>query len=517
MTEEEEAKCKKTSHSTLRQIAIAAIIAAARINNGLVIGWPSKLPKIQSEEDGLPISEEDIAWLASMMGLVYIVACFITGPLDELLGPKRLLNLVLIPLPACWLLQAFTPNVSFLYVGRGLSALCGAMIATLVSPLLAELCDTKHRGMVSTLAEIMLDIGLLTSYSLAKSLPWRLATALCAVPFVILILLTPFVPESPYWLVEKNKVKEAERALLRLRGAKASVSEELNAITSTMVQRNPSLYEQISKLKRARYAQPVILVTVIFMLREIGGPNVIFLYSVYMFTRTGVKLDAFTCSILIGIVRFTFTIIAAIVLDRVGRRPILQYSSLACAGAATIAGAVLIGDLEGSSWIPLAAVLLFVAAYGLGLGPVPWVLIGELLPTPVRALGASLVTSFGYLMLFIMNFVFPLVIKRIGLGWTLIFFALANLVLTMVVWAHLPETNNKTLQELETIFCKEHMEASCKQCTDDSTTPSQSNFSIPAIRIQESDDDWASVQIKNGQVIAFYSNNAYEKSEEEKV
>lgn len=510
MTEEPKKKfC--FSPSTVREVAFAAVVAAAKLNNGLIVGWTSNLSSIQNGEDSLPITETDIAWLASMMGLVYIVACFITGPLDELIGPKRLLNLVLIPIPACWLLQAFTPYVSLLYIGRGLTALCGAMVSTILSPLLAELCDTKHRGLVSALSEIMFDIGLLASYMLAKWLPWRIATAVCAAPFFILIIITPFVPESPYWLVEKNKIKEAEAALIRLRGPNTSVTEELNAITSSTTQRNPSLYQQISKLKRARNAQPILLVTIIFMLREVGGQSVIFLYAVFMFTRTGVELDAFTCSILIGIVRLTFTLISAYFLDHSGRRPILQYTSAMCGAAAALAGAVLIGDLTGSSWIPLAAVLFFVASYGLGLGPIPWVLIGELLPTPVRVIGASIVTSCGYLMLFVMNYVFPYTIDSLGLGWTLIIFALANLILASLVWAHLPETNNKTLQELETIFCEDHKDPACNQCTSNSTN-TETQAEAPA-EANSTEDEWAAVQVKDGSLVAFYYNSAFEKKE----
>ncbi|XP_064117186.1 facilitated trehalose transporter Tret1-like isoform X2 [Macrobrachium nipponense] len=519
-------KESKGSHSLLREVVFAAIVAAAKINDGLVIGWPSNLSKmksgnnssgfpIDSGESKLSITDDDIAWLASMMGLTLIVACFITGPLDEIIGPKRLLSLILIPLAGCWLLQAFTPYVSLLYVGRGLTVFFGAMITTLLSPLLAELCDTKHRGMVVSFSEIMLDLGLLGSYILAKFLSWRLATAFSALPFFILVVITPFVPESPFWLVEKNRIKDAETSLQRLRGPRSSsVAEELNAITSTTLQRNPSIFEQISKLKRARNAQPILLVSVIFMLREIGGKAVIFTYAVYMFTRTGVELDAFTCSILVGVVRLVFTLLSAYFLDNIGRRPILQCSSIVCGVSASLAGVVLIDDSRGSSWIPLAAVLLFVASYGLGLGPVPWVLIGELLPTPVRVLGASVVTSCGYLMLFVMNYVFPDVIDSVGLGWTLIFFALANFVLAAVVWAHLPETNNKTLQELETIFCTAHNDAACKMCQLE--TP-QANLTpivtIPLNRDQSlnRDQPWTDMQVNNGNVIVFYYNTEKER------
>lgn len=206
----------------------------------------------------------------------------------------------------------------------------------------------------------------------------------------------------------------------------------------------------------------MLLVLSHFLLRELGGPSVIFMYSAYMFELAGVQLDAFTCSILVGVMRLLATVASAFVSDRVGRRPMLLCTAVICAGAQAVAGTALLLARDAPfgqgavSLIPLVAVMLYVAFYGVGLAPIPWVLVGELLPTAVRSLGAAIVSSVFALSVFVINFIFPNLIALLTLGGTFLLFAVINASLALLVFFFLPETSGLTLREVELVFASKH-------------------------------------------------------------
>ncbi|XP_066948394.1 facilitated trehalose transporter Tret1-2 homolog [Macrobrachium rosenbergii] len=175
-----------------------------------------------------------------------------------------------------------------------------------------------------------------------------------------------------------------------------------------------------------------------------------------MFRQAGIELDAFLCTVFIGCVRLICSFVAAGALDCAGRRPFLIGSSVICGLAELISGVAILLNYPGTSWIPLSGLLIYVAAYGLGQGSIPWILMGELLPTPVRSVGSSVITFSYCTLLFIVNLLFFKMTESLSLGGALCLFSLANLVLAVVTFVWLPETRGKSLDELETAFTRSH-------------------------------------------------------------
>lgn len=187
-------------------------------------------------------------------------------------------------------------------------------------------------------------------------------------------------------------------------------------------------------------------------MRELGGQYVVFAYTVYLFRQAGVNLDAFICTILVGVMRVLFTTIGCVMVDRVGRRPLIISTSFGCSLTGAIGGLFLILDIPGASWVPLVAVLLFVAFYGLGLGPIPWALLGELLPTPIRFIGSSICIFSFSLTQFVVSYLFPILMDYAGVGVALLVFAVANFLLAIILLVFLPETRGQTLSDLQDAF-----------------------------------------------------------------
>ncbi|XP_050736169.1 facilitated trehalose transporter Tret1-like [Eriocheir sinensis] len=438
-----------TKHVVLALVVSMVCILDGAANRG---GWTAVLPKMQEDPNIFTVTDSDVVWLVSMASIVTIFASLFAGPLVEWAGPQRVLTVSLALSTVLWLLMAFPNYKAVLFVAKaGLSA-CSGVVATLQMPLLAEVTPAKMRGTLGTMADVWGGTGLIFGYLMAHLFTWRVATALCSLTGGLLVIPMLLVPESPYWLVRRGRLEAAKASLQRLMGSEAAAEDELSAISSMPAATQNSGVQQFTELTKGHNARPVLLVMSCFVLRELGGRSCIMMYTVYLFREAGVQLDAFMCTVLVGLTRTLSSCLAAAVLDKVGRRPMLAGTAVLGGAAQVVCGLFLHLQLSGASWVPLAAVLVFVAAYGAGIGPIPWLYVGELLPSPVRSLGASLITTCDAVAVFVINYAFFSLIDHIGLGVTFMAFAALNFLIAVVVWLWIPESRGVSLQELENIF-----------------------------------------------------------------
>lgn len=212
------------------------------------------------------------------------------------------------------------------------------------------------------------------------------------------------------------------------------------------------IFQQVCSLKEAANYRPTLLLVILFFLRELSGALVILIYAPFFFETAGVPTDPFTATILVGLARLVFNFVAASIIDIVGRRTLLIVSSMTCALMMLITGFVLKFPYPFLSWIPLTSVIVFIGAFGIGNGPVPWVLLGEILPTPVRSFSSSICNVIFCLMFYLEGLFFPELVLRFGLANLVLIFALFNLIIALVVWLFLPETRQRTLEDLQTAF-----------------------------------------------------------------
>ncbi|XP_064104597.1 facilitated trehalose transporter Tret1-like [Macrobrachium nipponense] len=430
------------------------LVGITKHQSGFVIGWSAALPKIQADNStSLEVADNDVKWLISLTGIAGMVGTLATGPIIETFGPRRILTWIQIPAILFWLTSAFTPYLSLLYFGR--IGLCSILIISgPLNPLLvAELSDPKIRGAMLAAEEIAVATGMLIMYAMVQKLYWVTATALAALPASVQFLLSFCLPESPFWDARNGHHKKAEAALMKLRFSKAEAKEEFETLLSSVQAKSQStVLEQIRELKHCRNYRPVFLLLAIYTLRELGGEFIFFNYTVYMFEKAKVQIDPFMCTILVGVTRTIASITLAFLLDRIGRRPLLIGTTLVCALASLICGVFLLLDLPKASWVPLAAILMYVASYGFGLGPIPWGLTGEMIPTPVRAIGGS-ICLFGYsVSVFAMSYLFPAMTEHLGMGLTCLSFTASLFALSIILFRWFPETKGTTLNTLEGAF-----------------------------------------------------------------
>ena len=351
--------------------------------------------------------------------------------------------------------------------------------ASVVSPMyIAEISPARYRGRLVAITQFNIVFGILLAFfsnylitrcNLGEN-EWRWMFGVVAVPSTAFLLFLFLTPQSPRWLVMKDRLAEARQELLDLGTSPASVDAEIETLRASLVQSQARLREPFFQHK---YRRPILLAVAIAMFNQLSGINALLYYAPQVFRMAGASQDAAMLqAVAVGGTNLLFTMLAVAVIDRFGRRKlmlagsigyILSLSSVAAAfyvyaepfhaaAEALRAGAEVPSDAvqaigHGGLWV-LASLLVFIASHAFGQGAVIWVFISEIFPTPVRARGQALGSFTHWVMAAAISWTFPMIAASSG-GHAFAFYAAMMVVQLLWVLAIMPETKGVPLEEME--------------------------------------------------------------------
>ncbi|HEY0501788.1 MAG TPA: sugar porter family MFS transporter [Kutzneria sp.] len=349
----------------------------------------------------------------------------------------------------------FAPNFETLVAFRFIVGIAVGASSATVPTYLAELAPGKVRGKLASLNQLMIVSGILIAYIvddiLADSANWRAMIAAAIVPAVVLLVGMLRMPESPRWLLKNGRPDEA-RAVLHSTLQGQGVEQEFDEITE-IIRLDGEQQKGTLKDLTAKWARPALVVALILAVgQQFSGVNAVNTYAPIMFNNLGFGAAAsLLAAVVLGIVKVLFTVGEMFVVDKWGRRPLLQLGGALMAVTLIVLGlcVTLIKDTGVIGPVTLVLLILFLAGYELGWGAVVWVMIGEVFPLRVRGIGTGTASVVLWAATFTITFVFPVMYTGLGLAGAAWIFAAVCVILVLLVTKFVPETKGRTLEQIE--------------------------------------------------------------------
>ncbi|KAJ1401508.1 Sugar/inositol transporter [Sesbania bispinosa] len=436
-------------------------------------------------KDDLGISDIQQEVLAGILNLCALVGSLAAGRTSDYIGRRYTIFLASVLFMLGAVLMGYGPNYAILMAGRcvvGMDVGFALMIAPVYS---AEISSASSRGFLTSLPELCIGIGILIGYisnyflgKLTLKLGWRLMLGIAAFPSIVLALGILTMPESPRWLVMQGQLGNAKKVLLQVSNTTQEAELRFKEI-KVAAGFDENCHDDVVKLRqKSHHGEGVwkdlllrptpcvrwmlIAAVGIHFFEHATGIEAVMLYSPRIFRKAGVtsKDKLLLATIGVGLTKITFLIMASFLLDRVGRRRLLQIST-----GGMICGLTLLGfsltmvehSKEKALWalsLSIVATYSYVALFNIGLGPVTWVYSSEIFPLKLRAQGASIGVAVNRIMNAIVSMSFISIYKAITIGGSFFMYASISVLAWVFFYVFLPETKGKALEEMEMVFSK---------------------------------------------------------------
>ncbi|XP_031836351.1 trehalose transporter 1-like protein isoform X2 [Nomia melanderi] len=461
------------SKGILAQCLVSGAVLLLAAGGGMPIGYSAiLLPQLGEENSTIRVDRELGSWIASVHSLATPVGSLLSGPLLDGIGRRGSLQLSAIPLCTGWIIMGVSTNVPYLLTGRIVSGLAVGLMSVPAQVLLAEMSDPRLRGILTGLSLVFYCFGILLVYALGASFTWDVV-AFCGIilPLMALIAFT-LIPESPVWLVRQAKLKKARKALLWLRGGNTDQVNTEIAILEARVKADlarkiistsytDQMFSAISTILDPTILKPLIIINVFNILLLSSGTYIIVFYAVELISNIGGEnINNYFAAVITAVIRLLFTLIGSTLLLFLGRRSLGILSAFGSGVASLFLAGYILTRKESSSidvYVVGVCLLMYVAANSLGLMVLPGIMGGELLPQRARGIGGAFSFFVFNMFTFAVTKIFPMISEAVGIPGIFIIFGSSALLETAFIYVALPETKNRTLQEIEDYFQQKNL------------------------------------------------------------
>jgi SP family arabinose:H+ symporter-like MFS transporter len=432
------------------------LISATAALGGLLFGFDTAIisgtiPYIQSY---FHMDAVSLGWAVGS-GLIGCALGSVTaGYLSDIYGRRLSLMICALLFAVSGVGVAFSNSLFSFILFRIIGGI-GVGAAAMVSPMyIAEIAPSSERGRLVALYQLAIVTGILLAYFTNYGLNgmgennWRWMFGSQLIPSLLFLIMLFFVPESPRWLVGKNKIKESIAVLQKITPS-FQLQQELDDIRKSF---STQEHSKVTHLFEKKYSKVIIAGVLLAVFQQVTGINAILYYAPVIFNQTGIgSNDSLLYTIIIGVVNVVSTFIAIGLVDKVGRKQFLLIGSVLM-GISLLMVAICFYLKFFQYYIILIAVLLYVASFGCTLGAVTWVYLSEIFPNRIRALALSLSTFALWLADFIVSYSFPIMNMHMSTSFTLSIYAVFCLIAFVYMITNIPETKGKSLEEIETLF-----------------------------------------------------------------
>nr|QCU55131.1 polyol transporter [Camellia fraterna] len=459
------------SRNTKKYVLACAIFASL---NSVLLGYDVGLMSgaILFIHEDLKITEVQQEVLVGSLSVVSLFGSLAGGRTSDAIGRKWTMGLAAIIFQTGAAIMTLAPTFQILMIGR---LLCGIGIGfgVMIAPVyIAEISPTIARGSLTSFPEIFINLGILLGYvsnyafsGLSVHLNWRIMLAVGILPSVFIGFALFIIPESPRWLVMQNRVEAARAVLLKTIENESEVEERLGEILLAAGIGNAEKYEEKPVWRELLSPSPALrrmLVTGfgIQCFQQITGIDATVYYSPEIFEVAGIAGNSklLAATVAVGVTKTAFILVAILLIDKLGRKPLLSISTIGmticlfCLGLTLL----LLKHTPFGIGMPILAVCGNVAFFSVGIGPVCWVLTSEIFPFRLRAQAGALGAVGNRVCSGLIAMSFLSMAPAITVAGTFFIFSAVSAVSVAFVYTLVPETKGKSLEQIEALFQSEH-------------------------------------------------------------
>ncbi|WP_283771809.1 sugar porter family MFS transporter [Cellulophaga sp. 20_2_10] len=523
-------KTKNMSTKKFFVIKIAAIVALG----GFLLGFDASVISgvVKFIEPEFNLTKLQLGWAVSSITLTAAVGMLIAGPMSDKHGRRRILKFAAILFTISAVGSALAGNFFWLIIFRMIGGFAvGA--ALIIAPMyIAEVAPPEKRGQLVSFNQLNIVLGIsiafFTNYLILKwgnsdaewtktlgfdKWNWRWMLGLEAVPAIFYYLGLNLVPKSPRWLMTQNEKEEALTIMKKVVSEEEAVLQ-MNAVEQNIHEDKNKAKSKVSDLFKKSMRKVIIIGIIVGVFQQIVGINAVLFYAPMIFEQTGIGTDAsFIQAALVGVTNLGFTIVAMLVIDKFGRKPLLiigmagisiclfllSYgfndatytlsqeaianlpkeinhdqivqlqdkvfendldfkaaivSTLGEESARIHESTLVTASAKMNTLLILIGIIGFVGAFAMSIGPVMWVLFSELFPTKIRGIAIAFVGFINLGVGFLVQLLFPWELASLGNAGTFLLFGIFAVIGFVFIWLKVPETKGKSLEELEEMLVK---------------------------------------------------------------
>ncbi|KRG06534.1 facilitated trehalose transporter Tret1-2 homolog isoform X2 [Drosophila mojavensis] len=444
--------------NTFPQYVAALAAAGGAFAAGTLLGWTSPAEtEIINEGDayGFHVSSEQYSWVSSFMTLGAACVCIPIGFLINFIGRKWTMLLLVAPFVLGWALLIWAQNVIMMYIARFILGIAGGAFCVTAPMYTGEIAQKDIRGTLGSFFQLMITIGILFVYGIGAGLKVFWMSIVCGILPIIFGVIFFFMPESPTYLVSKNRSESAVKSIQWLRGTEYDYRPELEELHQTDHEIRENKVNVLAALARPVTIKALSISLGLMFFQQLSGINAVIFYSEAIFEDANTGISSSMSTILIGVMQVVATFVSTMVVDKLGRRILLLASGAVMALSTTAIGVYFFmkdrnaDSVENLGWLPVASLCIFMIMFSIGYGPVPWLMMGELFATDIKGFAGSIAGTINWVLAFIVTKTFKNLNESLGSGGTFWLFAGVTLVGVIFVFLAVPETKGKSLNEIQ--------------------------------------------------------------------
>ncbi|KAF4524399.1 hypothetical protein B566_EDAN009315 [Ephemera danica] len=433
------------------QIFAAGAATLGALAMGMVLGWSSPVELyINDGTYNFYVDPTDFSWIGSVVPLGAAFACIPTGFFVDLIGRKNTMLFISVPFVIGWIFIIWPAAVEMLIVGRFITGFCGGLFCV-ASPLyIAEIAETKLRGILSSFYQLLICVGVELAYVIGAYTPifwFSIISALIPIIFAVVFF---FVPESPQYLLKKGRHEDAKNALQWFRGPKYNTEQELEEMKFSVEEsmKNKTSFAEMFQDRVSR--KGIFILIGLMAMQQLSGINAVVFYSASIFEATGSDMKPEISAIIVGGVMLFATLPSMAIVDWAGRKVCLMISTIGMAIFISILGFYFLfeEELAEQGWLPLTTLIGYFIVFSMGAGPVVWVIGAEIFAPEVKGPASGVGATSNWSLAFLVTKFYGPISDAVGKSSTFLFFGICCVFGALHVYFFVPETKGKSTEQI---------------------------------------------------------------------